>query len=389
MNGAVPSPGWNEARHMLCVRLDAAGDVLMSEPALRALASSVPGRRLTLLTSRSGREAGRLIPFLDEILVYDAPWMKSAPAAASSAADRAVLDHIRARRFDAAVIFTVYTQSPLPAALFCHLADIPLRAAHCRENPYHLLTEWVRESEPDVRRRHEVRRQLDLVAAVGSRVEDDRLSIAIGAAAFRTVERLLSTVIDPTKRWIVMHPGASAASRRYPVDSFAAAAAQLVRGFRCQIVWTGSREEIGLIDEVQHAMAERSCSLAGRLSFEELAALIARAPLLVSNNTSAVHLASAVSTPVVDLYALTNPQHTPWRVPSRVLFEDVPCRFCYKSVCPEGHHRCLAGVPPEAVVAAVIDLLEQSAHTPLHGASRNETSCLLADNLRSITRSPT
>jgi ADP-heptose:LPS heptosyltransferase len=136
-------------------------------------------------------------------------------------------------------------------------------------------------------------------------------------------------------------------------------------------------------------MAERSCSLAGRLSFEELAALIARAPLLVSNNTSAVHLASAVSTPVVDLYALTNPQHTPWRVPSRVLFEDVPCRFCYKSVCPEGHHRCLAGVPPEAVVAAVIDLLEQSAHTPLHGASRNETSCLLADNLRSITRSPT
>jgi lipopolysaccharide heptosyltransferase II len=389
MNGAVPSPGWNEARHMLCVRLDAAGDVLMSEPALRALASSVPGRRLTLLTSRSGREAGRLIPFLDEILVYDAPWMKSAPAAASSAADRAVLDHIRARRFDAAVIFTVYTQSPLPAALFCHLADIPLRAAHCRENPYHLLTEWVRESEPDVRRRHEVRRQLDLVAAVGSRVEDDRLSIAIGAAAFRTVERLLSTVIDPTKRWIVMHPGASAASRRYPVDSFAAAAAQLVRGFRCQIVWTGSREEIGLIDEVQHAMAERSCSLAGRLSFEELAALIARAPLLVSNNTSAVHLASAVSTPVVDLYALTNPQHTPWRVPSRVLFEDVPCRFCYKSVCPEGHHRCLAGVPPEAVVAAVIDLFEQSAHTPLHGASRNETNCLLADNLRSITRSPT
>jgi lipopolysaccharide heptosyltransferase II len=388
MNGAPPSHGWNQARHLLCVRLDAAGDVLMTEPALRALATSMAGRRLTLLTSRSGREAGRLIPYLDDVIVYDAPWVKSPPTATSAAGDRAMIEQLRTQRFDAAVIFTVYTQSALPAALLCTMAGIPLRAAHCRENPYHLLTEWVRETEPDVRRRHEVRRQLDLVAALGSEVQDDRLSIAIGPAAFRTVDGLLSRLIDPTKRWIVMHPGASAASRRYPLESFAAAAARLARTHRCQILWTGSQEEAGLIAEVQHVMAERSHSLAGRLSFEELAALIARAPILVSNNTSTVHLASAVSTPVVDLYALTNPQHTPWLVPSRVLFEDVPCRFCYKSVCPEGHHRCLAGVPPDAVVSAVIDLLGECAGDRTHQARRNETGCLAQDNLRAMTRSP-
>jgi lipopolysaccharide heptosyltransferase II len=386
MNGAPPSVGWNQARHVLCVRLDAAGDVLMTEPALRALATSVPGRRLTLLTSPSGREAAQLIPYLGEIMVYEAPWIKSAPPGASGAGDRAMIEHIRAQRFDAAVIFTVYTQSPLPAALFCTLADIPLRAAHCRENPYHLLTEWVREIEPEVRR-HEVRRQLDLVAALGSRIKNDRLSITIGPAAFRTVDHLLSGLIDPAKRWVVMHPGASAASRRYPIESFAAAAAQLVRASRCQILWTGSQEEAGLIAQAQHAMAERSHSLAGRLSFEELAGLIARAPLLVSNNTSTVHLASAVSTPVVDLYALTNPQHTPWRVPCRVLFEDVPCRFCYKSVCPEGHHRCLAGVSPDAVASAVINLLDECANNRTHAACQNETSCLLGDNLQPMTRS--
>jgi ADP-heptose:LPS heptosyltransferase len=60
---------------------------------------------------------------------------------------------------------------------------------------------------------------------------------------------------------------------------------------------------------------------------------------------------------VVALYALTNPQHTPWRVRSRVLFHDVPCRFCFKSACPAGHHACLARVEPERVVEAVLELL--------------------------------
>jgi ADP-heptose:LPS heptosyltransferase len=159
--------GWQHARRVLGIRLDAIGDVLMTEPALRALAQSLPGRQLTLLTSSSGQEAARLIPYLEEVVVYDAPWMKATSARSSSADDLAMVECLRARRFDAAVIFTVYTQSALPGAWLCCLADIPLRAAHCRENPYRLLTDWVRETEPDIRIRHEVRRQLDLVASVG------------------------------------------------------------------------------------------------------------------------------------------------------------------------------------------------------------------------------
>jgi lipopolysaccharide heptosyltransferase II len=378
------SNGWDQARHVLCVRLDAAGDVLMTEPALRALATTAPDRRLTVLTSRSGREAARLIPCVEEIIVYEAPWMKSAHA--STAEDRAMVERLRAKRFDAAVIFTVYTQSALPAALLCTLADIPRRAAHCRENPYHLLTDWVGETEPNVRLRHEVRRQLDLVASLGYHIADDRLSIRIRPAALRSIDRLLCRLIDPTKRWIVVHPGASAASRRYPVESFAAAATRLSDVFGCEILWTGSQEEAALIAEAQALMGGRSHSLAGRLTFEELAALIAKAPVVISNNTSAVHLASAVSTPVVDLYALTNPQHTPWRVPSRVLFEDVPCRFCYKSVCPEGHHRCLRDVSPDAVVSAAISLLEHGVDNPSGFGPGNETTCLFQDNLPATAR---
>jgi ADP-heptose:LPS heptosyltransferase len=84
--------------------------------------------------------------------------------------------------------------------------------------------------------------------------------------------------------------------------------------------------------------------------------------VLLAGNTGPVHLAAAVGTPVVDLYALTNPQHTPWAVPSVVLSRDVPCRWCYSSVCPEGHHRCLRGVTPREIVEAALSLVR--AGTP-------------------------
>jgi len=88
--------------------------------------------------------------------------------------------------------------------------------------------------------------------------------------------------------------------------------------------------------------AEGVVDLAGRLDFVELAALLEAADAVVCNNSSPAHLAAAVGTPVVDLYALTNPQHTPWGVAHRVLSRDVECRWCLKSVCPLGHTRCLA-----------------------------------------------
>jgi lipopolysaccharide heptosyltransferase II len=349
---------WSAARHVLAVRLDALGDLLMTGPALRALKESRPGRRLTLLASPAGAAVAPLLPEVDDVIVYDAPWMKATAPRADGRPDRAFIDRLRAGRFDAAAIFTVYSQSPLPAALTCYLADVPRRLAHCRENPYQLLTDWVPEPEPQQFTRHEVRRQLDLVAVVGCHTDDERLRVRIPAEAHERVwQALRGFGLDDDSRWVVIHPGASAPSRRYPPELFAEAARRLAEEHGCQIVFTGSSAEQPLVEQVRAGMGSYSFSLAGELSVAELAALLARAPLLIANNTGPVHLSAAVGTPVVDLYALTNPQHTPWMVPSRVLSHDVPCRNCCKSVCPEGHHDCLRRVPPRAVVRAAVELM--------------------------------
>jgi lipopolysaccharide heptosyltransferase II len=271
--------------------------------------------------------------------------------------DLEIIDSIRARRFDGAAIFTVYTQSAWPAALVAYLAGIPRRLAHLREKPYRLLTDWIPDPEPERRIRHEVQRQLDLVASIGCRTHDTTLSLRVTDGADRRAAAVLST-LPPGRRWAVIHPGASAPSRRYPAEHFVEVGRRLEEDHGWSLVLTGSAEESELVGYIRDRLTGAS-SLAGKLSLAGLAAVLRRAPVLISGNSGPVHVAAAVGTPVVDVYALTNPQHTPWGVPTVVLSHDVPCRNCQSSVCLEGHHNCVRLVEPQSVAAAAVRLVDQ------------------------------
>lgn len=358
---------WQNAKNILCVRLDSLGDVLMCTPAVRALKESQPDRNIKLLTSQAGAAIAPLIPAVDETIIYDPPWMKATTPPSNSEREFEMIDRLKQCAFDAAVIFTTFSQSPLPAALMTFMADIPLRLAHCRENPYYLLTHWVQETDNfgDANIRHEVRRQLDLVASIGARTTNENLSLRVSTEAMEKASKLLvATGLNVSEPWLIIHPGATAASRRYPPEHFAEAANKLTSFYGFQILFTGTASEVELVDNIRSRMNKESFSLVNKLNIEEFASLIYLAPLIISNNTGPVHVAAALSTPVVDLYALTNPQHTPWQVPQRVLYHDVPCKYCHKSICPLGHHNCLRMVSPELVVAAALDLLREIEISP-------------------------
>lgn len=368
MDSRPPEP-WSELRNLLCVRLDTIGDVLMTTPALRALRDQCEGRRLTLLTSRAGAVAAALVPEVDRVIAHDAPWMK-AGAAPSAWRDCALVEQLRASEFDAAAIFTTYSQSPLPAALTCHLAGVPRQLAHCRENPYALISDRVPEPEAELPTRHEVQRQLDLVATVGATTTDTRLSLTVPPAAARGARQALRDAgIDPAEPWLLLHPGASAASRRYPPEHYVEAMRQLARETGRRVVISGADSERRLVDSIAAALGGIAAPLTGALSFPELCGLIAAAPLLVCGNTGPAHVAAAVGTPLVVPYALTNPQHTPWQARARVLTYDVPCRWCLSSVCREGHHACLAQIAPLELAEAAFELLKEEVGPSTPGSA--------------------
>ncbi|MVW73187.1 glycosyltransferase family 9 protein [Bordetella sp. 15P40C-2] len=366
---------WSEVEHVLCIRLDNMGDVLMCTPAMRAL--RVAGaKHLTLLTSEAGARLAPHIPEADTAIAYDPAWVKN--TSIGNHADLEIIERLRRARPDAAVIFTTYSQSPLPAALMCHLAGIPRVLAHCRENPYRLISDWVKETEPATEIRHEVQRQLDLVNHVGAQCDDTRMSFHVDDADRISLRRkLISRGIHETGGWICVHAGATAASRRYPAEMLMQALIGL-RGEGRRILLLGGHEDPALSQALERsrAMLPGLTDLSGQLTLGELGAVLEAAGVMICNNSGPAHLSAALGVPVVDMYALTNPQHTPWRTQARVLYQDVPCKYCYRSVCEQGHHACLTGVAPQQVTAAARELLNLDGHSPAQAPCPQEISCL-------------
>ncbi|HZA96980.1 MAG TPA: glycosyl transferase, partial [Burkholderiaceae bacterium] len=128
MNDALAANAaeWHRARRVIAVRLDNLGDVLMTTPALAAIKETLPRSHLTLLASPSGSALAPYLPFINDVIAVRAPWVKHAFPPTDSEVHRTAAV-ITEGQFDAAVIFTTYTQSALPAALLLMLAGIPLR----------------------------------------------------------------------------------------------------------------------------------------------------------------------------------------------------------------------------------------------------------------------
>jgi lipopolysaccharide heptosyltransferase II len=306
---------------ILCVRLDNIGDVIMSTPAFRALKECF-NCHLTLLTSSMAAPLAPSIAEIDETIVFNVPWVQNAKPDDSFFN---MVQLLAAKKFDAAIIFTVYSQNPLPAAMLVYLAGIPVRLAYCRENPYQLLTHWVPEDEPYKYIRHQVCRDLDLITTVRAHAKTTALSLLVNENAWPGVyDKLLHKGLDADKPWIILHPGVSDAKRRYPQRKWVQFAKCLLKEQDVQLLITGNEQEQEQNKGLQLAIGNKCFNITGECTLEEFIVLIKHSGMVISVNTSAPHIAAAVGTPVLVLYALTNPQHTPWSANSEVLYFDVP-----------------------------------------------------------------
>jgi ADP-heptose:LPS heptosyltransferase len=327
---------------ILAVRQDSLGDVLVTGPAIRALAAG--GERVTLLCGPRGAAAARLLPGVDDVIVRLAPWIDPEPPAVSGDAIADLLGEVAALDPREAVIFTSFHQSPLPTALLLRLAGVPRVAAISEDYPGSLL---------DVRHRvddeiHEVDRALSLAEAAGHRLPEG------DPGRLRVLAPLPSPAL-PELPYLVVHPGASVPARAWEPEAWAELVHILaLRGRR--VVVTGSAEETGLTARV--AAGGEAIDLGGRLDFAGLAAVLRGASAVAVANTGPAHLAAAVGTPIASLFAPTVPERRwrPWGVPHELLNQDVPCAGCRARECPVAGHPCLVGVAPIAVADALARL---------------------------------
>jgi ADP-heptose:LPS heptosyltransferase len=331
------------APHVLLARQDNDGDVLLSGPAVRAAAAGA--REVTLLVGPRGAQAGALLPGVDRLVVEEAAWIDADPAPVERAGVEAFVDRLAALEVDVAVVLTSFHQSPLPLALLLRMAGVPRIGAISVDYPGALLD--VRHRVDDDR--HEVERALSLLHAMG---------FALPAGDDGALRVTAPPRIDAPfggERYVVVHPGASVPARTWRADRHAEVVAALAAAGH-NVAVTGSPGERALTAAVAgEAPGPRVADLGGETSLAGLAAVLAAADVIVVGNTGPAHLAAAVGTPVVELFAPTVPavRWRPWRVRHELLFAEVPCAGCRARRCPVPGHPCLGQVTVADVLAAL------------------------------------
>jgi ADP-heptose:LPS heptosyltransferase len=328
----------------LVTRLDSLGDVLLTGPAVRAAARS--GGPVTFVCGPRGLPAARVLPGVDEVLVFHTPWIDATPGPANQDDIDALVGRIREIAPDRAAILGSFHQSPLPTALLLRLAGVPEIAAVSIDYPGSLLDHRL----PDPGDVHEVQRSLGVVRALGLEPDDDP-----GMAVVRDPEATPEGL--PDGDYVVVHPGASVPARAWAPERHRALVAALhARSHR--VVVTGGPDETALTAFVSDD-GRRGVDLGGACGIPGLTEVLAGARVVVVGNTGPAHLAAAVRVPVVSLFAPTVPdaRWRPWAVPLELLGVPVPCAGCRASTCPVPGHPCLDDLPVDAVVAATERLL--------------------------------
>lgn len=343
-------------KRVLAIRLDTIGDVIMSTPALGAMADA--GSQITLLTSSISAPLEPMLPYLHDIVTLDVPWMKPAERHLVPAAQHMkTIEHLKAQRYDLAVVFTVSTQDPSCAAYLAYMAGIPRVAAHAHRKLYGLLTDPVPDPSGPADIRHEVVRQLELVSSLGFQVNRRSLRLHIPAPT-RRVRAVLEQVAGGP--WAVVHPGASAPSRRYPVEQWSRVV-DLLHENGVRVVLSGGRGDGPRCSAISRGSHRPPLRTDGQFTLSESASLMEAASVAVTCNSAAAHIAAAAGTPLITVYAGTNAQHEPWSENATVLRHPTSCAWCLSSACKHGTPLCTSAINPSTVAEAALKRLARES----------------------------
>ncbi|MEJ2744378.1 MAG: glycosyltransferase family 9 protein [bacterium] len=364
-------------KRILVLQMDLIGDVILITPCLTALKRNYPNAALDVMVSPWCYDLLRYNPYVDNIITYDARWFRHITPSKKKSTLLDLLSDVFFRlktflkRYD--VVFELKGEAS--NVLFAYLTGAPYRIGYCfrsepRSNllPQHvqrLLTTHVKYPKGSHVGVHHVEHSLNVLRAAGLKIaEDDKeLILNFSRAEEKAVDRLLDDFgIKENDLLIGIHPGASRRAKMWRREGFAAVVDALCKKHDAKIVITGTISEVGLAEGISSLMHSRAYIAAGRLSLLEFACLVKKMSLMITIETSANSISSAVKTPVVVLMSGVPELYGPYRVPHAAIVKKLPCRNIFIEhcgACPYDEYECLRQISENEVIEAADDLLEK------------------------------
>jgi heptosyltransferase-2 len=324
------------------------GDAVMSLPALRALRDRFPQAEISILAKPWVADLYRREPFCDRMIPYSPrDWRDKWKAARELARFK----------FDCALLL----QNAFEAAAVASIAGIPERIGYARDGRSPLLTRAIAVPRLGEIPRHERFYYLELLRRAGildSLPQNDLIRLD-GADEARQagIERFRG--LNFGNIVIGISPGAAyGTAKRWLPERFAEAADRLASEYQGSVAIFGSDTERDLCESVRAALKAPALNFAGQTTLAEFIELAAACRVYLTNDSGAMHIASALGVPTVAIFGATNDVTTgPTGPHSRVVREQVECSPCLKRECPIDH-RCMTRVPAARVAQVALDLLK-------------------------------
>ncbi|MRD74006.1 glycosyltransferase family 9 protein [Rhodocyclus tenuis] len=339
-------------KKILAISCTAIGDTLMSTPAIRSLRLAYPNAHITLLLNRTHIPLFTNNPDINETLPYDGGYKRFLRLAVG----------LHRRHFDLAVILHGNEPQATPLA---YLSGADFRFKLPNNNQFRFLLsnhETIQRWEDFG---HGIEQRLAVAVLAGGRATDRTMTVVTTEQARqRLLARLENRNITEEATLVGFQAGASTVSRRWPAERFAELAKRLLAdNERTWIVLSGSRNERALAEKIATLIdSSRVWVAAGEPGIDELPALFGRMRVLVSGDTGPMHLAVAVRTPVVALFAVSD-----WRRSGpaydldrhQIIQKWRTCSPCLSKRCPYTEPPCMNNISVDEVEEAIREIVLQ------------------------------
>jgi predicted lipopolysaccharide heptosyltransferase III len=327
-------------KNILIIKLRYIGDVLLATPTLRAIKVTQLDARVTMMVNRGTEDVLSGNPDLDEIIVLDK---------GSLAAQSRLISGLRSRRFDTVIDLTDGDRS----AFLSWVSGALIRIGFNDEQRWrgHYYTQVV-QSVPGVR--HRIDRDLEALKLLGIQAGSKDPQLWLTPEEMNSADQLLDQLgVQRSQPMVILQPGARYWFKAWPPERFAELADQLVSQYGCQVLIGGSNQDIDLAEQIRQMAKCNPIVMAGRTTIKQFAAIAKKSVLFVGSDSGAMHIASAVGTPVVGMFGPSNPREWgPRGGPVEVLYKELDCRSCFHPTCIRGEENCMKLIAVHEVVAA-------------------------------------
>lgn len=341
-------------KNILIVRTDRIGDFLLNIPLILNLKMSFPQSKITAIVSESIDDLTKNIPYVDEFIVFNSKFK-------NMLGKLRLVNLLMHKKFDLAIISN-------PSKEFnwiVYLSGIPNRVGYDRKSSF-LLTHKIKDAK-NQGIKHEIEYNLDLLKPLGinSRIVNPFLVINKQDRQF-TKDMLNNNGLDLSKKNIVIQSQSSNLAKNWPKEYFANLADKLIEELDANIIFIGSKEECEKVDQILSLMRNKALNLSGKINLNQLAGLLKRADLLVTNDSGPMHIAACVGTPIVAIFGRNIPgvsarRWGPWGKNNAVLHKDLNCNPCLDNNCSY-QFRCLKLISSAEVFDACVLKLREINH---------------------------